>query len=83
MLVSKHFCDMISNTVDLTALSRQDWEIMKWRIPFDLLSTMLIIAVQVKLYKTNTQEVTSTIAQEKVRLWIVMEIALFYLGLVV
>ena len=56
-------------------------------MPFDLLSIALIITVQVKLFKAdedfNMITLNSQLQEEKVRLWIVMEVGLFYFGLLV
>ena len=83
ILASKHCCDMISNTVDMTALAKEKLSLMRWRIPFDLLSTILIISVQVKLSKLSESENLQSIEDEKVKVWVAMEIALFYIGLLV
>ena len=56
-------------------------------MPFDLLSIALIITVQVKLFKADEDfsmiTLNSQLQEEKVRLWIVMEVGLFYFGLLV
>ena len=87
MLATKHCCDMIANTVDLMALSKKKIEVMRCRMPFDLLSIALIITVQVKLFRADEDlsmiTLNSQLQEEKVRLWIVMEVGLFYFGLLV
>ena len=56
MLATKHCFDLTANTVDLTAFSKRSLHLMKYRIPFDCISTVLIIVVQLKLFKADDVE---------------------------
>ena len=62
MLVAKHVFDLIANTIDLTAFSKRSLEITKFRLPFDFLSLVLIIAVQAKLFNAEDEDVNSDLS---------------------
>ena len=53
MLATKHCFDMAANIIDLVAFSRRNIQIMRYRVPLDVLSIALTIAIQVKLYKAD------------------------------
>ena len=53
MLAARHCLDFVTYTLDLVAFSRRNLDLLKWKIPLDIISLILIIAVQGKVLGEN------------------------------
>ena len=90
MLVSKHCFDFVSYTVDLIAFSSRKIHLMRYKLALDIVSICLIVVVQCKLFSWNHHhQVDSSVdanpkeEEQMMRIWITMEVYLFYMSLFV
>jgi hypothetical protein len=84
MLAAKHCLNMLSYTIDLVAFSIQKVEYIRYKLFLDVISVILIVAVQFKLFNVaNSIDLLIVDSEnfDQVRLWVVMEVSLFYIGL--
>ena len=49
MLAARHCLDFVTYTLDLVAFARRNLDLLKWKLPLDIISLILIIAVQGKI----------------------------------
>ena len=82
MLVGMHCINMVAFSLDLLALSTSKIEILRYKLALDLISTILIIIVQVKLFHFDDEGTVSLVDETNplllIRLWLIMEVTLFY-----
>ena len=96
MIVVKHCLQMMAYFLDLTAFSMRKLHLIKYKLMLDVISIALIIAVQFKLFSTDLsvveaeEEILNVAPYDnglsqaaQVRRWIYVELALFYVGLLV
>ena len=80
-LAVKHFFDLVGNTLDLIAFSFCKILDLKYKLVLDFISIVLIIAVQCKLF--GKDDTGSGGYEETERLWVSMEVGLFYVSILI